>query len=144
MVLLEVGLEGSVAGAGRVRRLITERCARVSNVVIVVVGHAVLATPDTPADDGNAAQEDGTANTAYDAADDLLVTVAQAAAVIVAIILGLRKFCRQGLSSSDQVGLLAAGSNLDILAVANGRVDGDERADRRRYEGCGSDNGASG
>lgn len=140
VVLLEVGLEGSVAGAGRVR-LVSKRCASVSNKIVIVVGHAVSATPDTPADDGNTAQKDGTTDAAHDTPDDLLVAVAKAAAALAIAILGQRKLGGQGGARSDDVGLLAAGCYRNILAVANGRVDGDERADRCRNERCGLDDG---
>lgn len=75
MVLIEVGLEGRCASHG----LVAEGSAGAGHEVVVVFGHAVLALLHAPEDKGDAAEEEGTANTAGNAADDLLIGVGQTA-----------------------------------------------------------------
>lgn len=75
MILLEVALERRVALAG----LVAERGARASHEIGVVLGDALLLAPHAPAHDGDAAQQDGTADATDDAADDGLLLAAEAA-----------------------------------------------------------------
>lgn len=73
VVLLEVGVEGACRAG-----LVAEGSTGASHEVGVVLGDALLLAPHAPADDGNAAEEDGTAYAADDTADDCLLLGAEA------------------------------------------------------------------
>lgn len=94
MILIEVGLEGRCGSHG----LVAEGSAGASHEVVVVFGHAVLALLHAPEDKSDAAEEEGTANTADNAADDLLVGLAQTAATVVTGVLRCGRLGDQGLA----------------------------------------------
>lgn len=71
MVLLEVALERRV-GSTR-RRLVPKSGSSVEVEVIIVGRNTLLATPDAPADQGNAAKQKGASYTADHSTDDILV-----------------------------------------------------------------------
>lgn len=137
MVLLEVGLEGRGAGVGG---LVTESSAGASHEVVVILGDAGLALLHAPEDEGNATEEEGTANTANDTADDLLVALAKTSAV-VGRALRLRGFGHGCLAGGINIGAGACGGNLGSLAVDDSAVDGGVELDGGGDEGCGADDG---
>lgn len=77
MILLEVGLERSVAVCGAAGLLISKSRTRAGHQIIVVFSDAILTAPDSPAHDGNTTKKDSTTNAANDSADDFLVAVAE-------------------------------------------------------------------
>lgn len=71
MILLQVGLEGR--GAGAVLGLVAESCTGAERHIVIVFSHTALTLLHAPEDEGDAAEEQGTTNTADNTTNDLLV-----------------------------------------------------------------------
>lgn len=56
--------------------LVSECCTGARHQVIVIIGHTLLAAPDTEANDSNTTKKDGTTNTSDNTTNDLLVAIA--------------------------------------------------------------------
>jgi hypothetical protein len=141
VVLFKIGLEwGVVAWA-----LVAQSGASAGHEVGVVFSDTLLAAPDAPADDGDAAEEDGAAYAADDTANDLLGAGAQSAAASpVAALVDVWGGGEGCLSSGDCDGAAGGLAQCQGLAIADGRDDGRELLDGGGNERGGHDlNGGS-
>ena len=138
VVLLEIRLEGRGA---RVGWLVAESGTGAGHEVVVVLGDAALALLHAPEDESNAAEEEGTADTTDNTADNLLVALAQTATVAAAAALGLRGVGDGCLASGSEEGAGAGAGDLRGLAVDDGAVNGGVELNRGRDEGRGADEG---
>lgn len=135
MVLVQVGLEWG--GTGAVGVLVAEGSTSVVQEVIVVGSDLALALLHAPENEGNAAQQKGTTDTAYNTTDNLLVGVAQAAAVISAALLCIWRIGVGSLTSGNRNIAGLGDGNLDLGTVAlDGGCPGDDLA-RCGYEWAG-------
>lgn len=139
VVLLEVRLEGRGA---RVGGLVAEGRAGAGHEVVVVLGDSALALLHAPEDEGDAAEEEGAADAADDAANDLLVAVAQAAAAAAGRALGLGGVGDGGGAGAEDAGAGAGRGEQRGLAVDEGAVDGGVELDRGGDERRGADDGS--
>lgn len=80
-------------------RLVTKGSAGASHEISIVLGNALLAAPDAPADNGDTAEKDGTADTSNNAANDLLGAGAQSTTVaaVSIIVVDARYASKRGL-----------------------------------------------
>lgn len=132
MILFQVRLErGALV---RVGRLVADGRARPGHEVVVVFGIVLLAAPDAPADDGDAAEEDGTSNTAYNSADYFLGGTEAGAAGITATTVKACSLCRSCEAGGCGDGPAGDEGLSDGLATAYCGHDGSELLNRGRYE----------
>jgi hypothetical protein len=138
VVLIEVRLERACDSA--VLWLVTQRSTRVDVQVIVVSRDLVLTLLHAPEHERNATEEQHTTHTADNAANDLLVALAQATAALAAAVLRRRRVgVLGGAGNGDGGG--AGGGDFDLLAVADGGEDGDVFLQRCRDELAGPHDG---
>lgn len=142
VILLQVGLEGRGTCVGG---LVAKRGTGAGHEIVVVLGDACLALLHAPEDEGDAAKEERATDAADDAANDLLVVLAQAAATAACRAVGHGRIGDDGLAGGGDMGAGAGRRDLGGLAVDDGAVDGGVEANRggdeRRGadEGCGAD-----
>lgn len=118
VMALQVRLEGVVAAlAGTV---FLAQCFAGKRVVILV-GMALLATPQSPCNECKGTNDDGASNTANHASDDLLGVVAEArAARGISALTQLGRICRSGGASSVLDSAAGGDGGFDGLTAASG------------------------
>lgn len=67
--------------------LVTESGTSACHQIVIIFSDPPLAAPNTPTDDSNATQKDGTANTTNNTTNNLLVAVAEATATAAVAVL---------------------------------------------------------
>ena len=104
MILLKVRLEGRGACASG---LVAKGSASAGHEVIVVFRDSALTLLHTPENKGNTAKQKSTTNTADNTTNDLLVALAQTAAVAAGTALGLGWVGHGCLTGGSNVGARA-------------------------------------
>lgn len=121
VVLLEIRLEWR--GTGAILWLVSERSASVEVQVVVVSCDLALALLHAPEDESNAAEKEHTTDTANDTTDDLLVGVAESAAVVTVRVLRCWWQCDFRLASRDGNGPCALGGGSGNSPVGKSNFD---------------------